>query len=718
MEISCMFKRSPLSLAVAICLAPGASWAASDTQSRVLEPIEIIGEASAAQTLPGSGYVVGSEQMEVEVVTDIHRVLKTVPGVYVREEEGLGLRPNIGIRGATAERSNNITLMEDGVLIAPAPYSNPAAYYFPTIKRMSSVEVLKGAPLLRHGPQTTGGVVNLISTPIPDQRQGQIEAVTSERGSTDVHVTHGDKTGDWSYLLETVQRSARGFKDIDRSNRDTGFDIEDYVGKLRWQGNRQSVTAKLQYSEETSNASYLGLTDADFERDPDRRYGLSSIDQMNNEHYSVNLTHQFAWTDSLSSTATLYHNWFERNWFKLDGGGSFVDDANDGDANAQGILDGAVDVTDLDYKNNNREYVSEGVQVNFDLDLGAHQLAFGTRYHEDEMDRFQPVDVYDQVNGSLVFQNTVAPTGSNNRFETGEALSFWVLDKWQATDRLNLNFALRYEDVETSRTQYADATRATIDSTRSNDSSELLPGASFTYDLSASWQLLGGAHRGFSPLGGGARANEDPETSNNLELGARYFGDAFFAEMIGFYSDFSNKAENCSVGSPCSNGATSGSFVTGEAEIAGVEFQLQTGTRAGAFYLPVNLTYTYTRAEISEDNATSGLAKGEQLKDVPENQMSLRVGLEHQNGWDNYLVASYLDEMCVEAGCNNTATNLDETESLVTVDYISRYALTRNADVFLKVDNLFDQQRIVSRLPDGARPNLPRTASLGVSVDF
>ena len=231
-------------------------------------------------------------------------------------------------------------------------------------------------------------------------------------------------------------------------------------------------------------------------------------------------------------------------------------------------------------------------------------------------------------------------------------------------------------------------------------------------------QVLGGFHQGFSPLGGGARKNEDPETSDNWEFGGRYFGDGFFAEMIGFYSDFSNKAENCSVGAPCSNGATSGSFVTGEAEIAGVELQLQTDTRAGNFNIPVNVTYTYTQAEISKDNAVSGLQKGDQLKDVPENQLSLRTGLEHPSGWDNYLVATYLDELCSSAGCNDTATSLDETESLFTVDYISRYQLTRSAHVFFKVDNLFDQQRIVSRLPDGARPNLPRTASLGVSVDF
>ena len=122
-----MFRPSQLSLAVAISLAPAMGSAAGDDQPQTLEALEIIGDASAAQTLPGSGYVVGDQQLKTEVEADINQVLKTVPGVYVREEEGLGLRPNIGIRGATAERHSNVTLMEDGFLIEPAPYSPRAA---------------------------------------------------------------------------------------------------------------------------------------------------------------------------------------------------------------------------------------------------------------------------------------------------------------------------------------------------------------------------------------------------------------------------------------------------------------------------------------------------------------------------------------------------------------------------------------------------------------
>ena len=156
------------------CLAVSISAIADESEGYLLEGIEIIGDKQTAKQLPGSGYVVDQEQLKTEAIDDINQALKTVPGLYIREEDAAGLRPNIGIRGATSERSEKITLMEDGVLIAPAPYTAPEAYYFPTILRMQSIEVLKGASMLKYGPQTTGGVLNMISTPIPTSLSGRV----------------------------------------------------------------------------------------------------------------------------------------------------------------------------------------------------------------------------------------------------------------------------------------------------------------------------------------------------------------------------------------------------------------------------------------------------------------------------------------------------------------------------------------------------------------
>lgn len=682
-----------------------------------LEEMTIVGTKEDARQLAGTGSVIDSEQIAIEAATDINQLLKTVPGIYIQEEDGYGLRPNIGIRGATSGRASKITLLEDGIMVAPAPYSNPAAYYFPTASRMHGIEVLKGAPLLRYGPQTTGGVLNMISTPIPDEMGGNINLSYGQNAEADLLANYGGRSGEFGFLIETAQRRSDGFKDIDGSSQDTGYDIGDYLVKLSWEGESQSLAFKAQYSEETSDETYLGLTDADFNRDEDRRYGLSEPDEMDNDHTGYSVVYRLALADNVAMTATAYHNEFARNWYKLSGGGKFVSAANTGDVFAQGVLNGTEDVTGLQYKNNNREYESRGIEVNFDVTMGDHELALGGRIHEDEMDRFQPTDIYSQIDGQLVFESIKAPTGSNNREETADATTLWLVDSWTVTDALNVNLALRWEDVDSSRKQYADTARTELASRRSNSNSEWLPGASFTYDINSTWQVLAGVHKGFSPLGGGAKENEEPETSTNWEAGVRYRGD-WFVEAVAFYSDFENKAENCSNASPCSDGSTSGSFVTGEATIAGLEVQAGTSFMLGDFTVPLDITYTYTDAEISDDNTETGFSSGDQLASIPENAFSLRLGLQSASGWDNYAVAKYVDKMCMNVGCNNSSAAFDESEDLFVLDYISRYALSDAGVVYLKVENVLDERAIVSRQPDGARPNKPRTASVGVEWSF
>ncbi|MEO0337475.1 MAG: TonB-dependent receptor plug domain-containing protein, partial [Pseudomonadota bacterium] len=103
---------------------------------------------------PGSVQVITAEQLADRPSQDPHEILSQISGLYVREEEGYGLRPNIGLRGAHSNRSSKITLMEDGVLISPAPYSAPAAYYFPLMSKITNIEVFKGPSTLKYGPNS------------------------------------------------------------------------------------------------------------------------------------------------------------------------------------------------------------------------------------------------------------------------------------------------------------------------------------------------------------------------------------------------------------------------------------------------------------------------------------------------------------------------------------------------------------------------------------
>ena len=123
--------------------------------------VSIIGEPAELPRVVGSAHSVDEETLEREEHDDIHRVLRTVPGVYVRGEDGYGLRPNIGLRGADPNRSAKVTLMEDGILFGPAPYSAPAAYYFPMTTRLTGVEVFKGPAAVRSNGGTLWSLPNI-----------------------------------------------------------------------------------------------------------------------------------------------------------------------------------------------------------------------------------------------------------------------------------------------------------------------------------------------------------------------------------------------------------------------------------------------------------------------------------------------------------------------------------------------------------------------------
>ena len=272
--------------------------------------------------IPGSVHYISPREIEKFSYTDINRTLRAVPGLNIQEEDGFGLRPNIGLRGTGVERSSKITVMEDGVLMAPAPYAAPAAYYFPTIGRMQAVEVLKGSSQIKHGPYTTGGAINLLSTQIPREFSGRLHLFTGSFGSKNMHAYVGNSHEHFGYMVESFQYNSQGFKVLDNGG-DTGFDKKDYLAKFRINTSAdakiyQSLTFKIGQAKEVSNETYLGLTERDYQATPYRRYAASQVDNMQTEQTQLSLTHVLRFSDNFSVTTTAYRSEFARNWYKLD----------------------------------------------------------------------------------------------------------------------------------------------------------------------------------------------------------------------------------------------------------------------------------------------------------------------------------------------------------------------------------------------------------------
>ena len=470
----------------------------------------IFGSKYEAENRSGSSYYLYPQELEKFGYTDINRVLRTVPGVSIYEEDGFGLRPNISLRGTSPERSAKISVMEDGVLIAPAPYSAPAAYYFPSIARMQAVEILKGSSQIQYGPFTTGGAINLVSNQIPNAFKGSLK---SSYGSFNTHQTHvriGDSKSQFGYSLEYLKNNSKGFKDL-LDNQNTGFDKNDVVAKFKIKSKEtakynQALTFKFQYSDEVSNETYLGLTESDFNESPFARYAASQKDKMTNKHQQFLLTHEINVSNFLKITTSGYYNGFSRNWYKLN------DVVVDGDKVKiasivnnptaytpymdiiRGTSNSAADA--LLVKANNRAYISKGIQTKLDFHWNGeqvfHDLEIGLRYHYDEEDRFQWKDGYNIINQQMNLTTAAARGSDANRISSAKAFAASILYKLKYKN-LTVTPGIRYEDIKLQRENFGsdDPNRSGNDlSTRDNNVAIFIPGIGINYKLNKNHQYL------------------------------------------------------------------------------------------------------------------------------------------------------------------------------------------------------------------------------------
>ena len=700
--------------------------------------------------LPGSGHYVGARAIQQAGRGDVHRVLREVPGVTIQEEDGYGLRPNIGLRGSGSERSSTITLLEDGVPIAPAPYAAPAAYYFPSVARMDGVEVRTGAGQIKYGPATTGGALNLIAAGIPvgTEARADLEVGPDDQRTLGARVGASTPSAGWlggagvGAVLQVRSDNVDGFKTIQGPGGaallgpggeefDTGFDKLDLFGRVRLATSPgasvfQSLTLTASRTDEVSDETYLGLTDADFQASPYARYAGSQRDQMTADHAAVRLQHVAVFSDRLDLTTTAYRNAFARNWYKLDkvaggdgavGIASVLEDPAAFPAELAALRgDGA---GSLFVKANNREYLSRGVQSALGLRLGSDRrgalVEAGLRVHADEMDRFQWVDEFASSGGALTLAQAGTPGTDSNRIESARAVAGFV--QAEATvGRLTLTPGVRVEAVRLRREDFGkqDVERTGADlRVRENESTAVIPGVGAVLEVAPGWRVFGGVHRGYAPPD--SREETRPESSVNGELGVRYGSPTLEVQVAAFATDYSNLlgSDLAAAG----GGGTSDQFNGGAVEVRGLEVGATARPRLGAWGVPVRLAYTLTDARFqtafeSEFDPWGTVAVGDELPYQARHRLFVRAGLERA-GWTASLSANAVSEMRAVAGQGEVAPG-DRIEPHVVLDAVLEAPLSGALTLTGRVVNLTDQAYVVARRPAGVRPGLPRTATLGL----
>ena len=703
---------------------------------------DIVGERQGLYDLDGSGAVVTGAELYTSHVFNTNEALRKVPGVYVRDEEGFGMRPNIGIRGLNPTRSSKTLLLEDGLFLTYAPYGENASYFHPLMDRYDHVEVIKGADMLRYGPQTISGIVNYVTPNPPREPSGFAAGTMGNRDYLSGQLFYGGWVGNFGGLVDFVHKRGNGARD------NTEHEITDFGVKGIAQVTPESAfIAKASYFTEDSQVTYSGITDAEM-RNFGIRYNPFDNDTFNTERYGTSLTHNWDFTEAINIRSSLYYNSFSRDWWRQSSR------TTDNQCNAsyptftQDRLNGIAVNPDQcnSIQGRLRDYYSYGLdeRVSFDHKISQdvkNRLKVGFRIHSEDQARLQ-------VNRRIVTGgDTLAEDNERDAF----ALSYFAENRIEMGP-FSVTPGVRYEDIHYERRNllFGSVGCAVAPCEGESNISEVIPGISVGFDPMRKLNFFAGVHEGFAPprvedsiANSGGSIEVDAEESINFEAGFRsevIAGLKFDSTL--FHNDFDNLV---AVGSVA--GADQ-PLAQGQALFEGLEVYARADSREllgtpWNIYGQVAWTYLWTAEQLSPfqcvdpiaAGCVGGLAQGDTTGNrqpyAPEHLVTAKIGYAVKNFDVNvemvYVGAQYADFLNLESGAdhpNGPASDAARSGQFGKIDAYTLFNVattytieSTETDLYFTVKNLFDDEYIVDRTR-GILPGAPRLVQVGVKQSF
>lgn len=708
----------------------------AETEATRLETIRVLGSGEENVSVPTAPQSLSKEKMESFKFTDVNRALKQISGVYVREEEGQGLRPNIGLRGTNPDRSKKIVLLEDNILIGPAPYSAPAAYYTPSMTHVESLEIFKGFIAVPYGPNSVGGAINYVSRAIPSESLQKIELSAGAFSSQTLKATIGNQENWGGYALDLARLTTQGFKKLDGGG-DTGFVVHDVSSKFRYLLNEsdtrpQHIELRLGYADQISNETYLGLSASDFNQEPYRRYSSSALDKMQSRHSKVQLEHLLALNEASLVTTTLYRHDFHRAWYRLDRfrdtnvtlSGILKDPTSGANQAFYDVLRGAADTSSIGFggeliiTNNDRTYYSQGIQSKLSTTLASpsitHEVDVTLRIHQDEIRRDHDFDLYEMTSGRLIRTVTARQRDKENQ-DRASAQSLSVQNN-MSLGRWVITAAARAETVKFENNDFL------LNQNHERGDSVFVPGLGALYKVSEDFSLRVSANAAATVAGLDPLGNEAKEESTNYELGAKWYDreSQRHFDFIYFYNDYRNITGTCTISSGCNSSSIDEQFNGGAALITGLEARIAQGFMYRGIWFPVQLNGTWIqgqfRSNFSSQNPEWGLGEvrnGDPLPYVPDFQYAFTFGTEYGRFKQDTAII-FQGRMFDQS----VQVNREEVPSYGVVDWSGRYELNESSVVFAKADNLLGRDYVAALRPFGYRPGKPRSFMVGLSYAF
>ncbi|MCD1631072.1 TonB-dependent receptor family protein [Marinobacter shengliensis] len=662
---------------------------------------------TSVEGMPGAASVLTRDQFDVYKPYTLHDALDFVPGVRTIDDDVLGRRSGIGVRGAPPRRSRKVLLLEDGTPINNSAYLDSGAHYTPPLERLERVEVYKGAGQIVHGPLNNHGIVNfrnLKPTPVPET---VIEVGVGNQDTIQQHIHHRRTEGDVGMVFSYTGKRADGTFDVEEHQYD------DFYTGLEWQVNeRNQLAASVTYLRERSDGyDEANLSLQEYRDAPRNKSRFDEGREENNisvNYLKYDLTHNLQVTDDVSVSSKVFFTDLDRPRFQTRG-----------TAPADG---GVMEGRDRRYENLGLESRLEWANIEA---LGlTHRIQAGVRYENHNFEDRRPVGLpgekLDEGNRGRLF----AVSGEDGYTRDGrlveydaEAVSGYIQNSMSFGD-WTVTPGLRYETYN----QYKDTVfrpGSSDEGVREKDSNELfLPGISLLYTGFAQSEIYAGIHRGYAPAS--ARSDEfplTPETGVNSQLGIRT------SAIKGVSLDaavFHNRIKDTLIRDDVDAFGDALFVNAADSRITGVDV----GARidSSAFYLADYNLFAEAALNYTDARFTTGPLDDNRVPEIPTRAGSFTVGMDHMAGWHlsatvSHLGAFYSDiENTRELTADGEAGKVP-SRTLFSARASYKLPTTTDATLWVQGRNLSDKLYI-SDVQDGIRPGAPRTVVAGATVKF
>ncbi|MDQ3070787.1 MAG: TonB-dependent receptor [Acidobacteriota bacterium] len=659
--------------------------------------------------LPGSFDFLGGDALRLSHPPTVNEALRRIPGVSVVDEEGLGLRPNISIRGLSPTRSSKVLLLEDGVPLAFAPYGDNASYYHPPLQRFESIEVLKGSGQIAYGPSTIGGVINYITPLPPAEPEGSFSLRAGTHSFLDGAGSFGSTRGRIGYFVNLHALTSDGA----RANIDTG--VYDASGKTTFAaGAGQLVVARGNYYRERSTTPYSGLRASEFQENPRQNPFIN--DKFLADRAGASLSHHAVMGARTSVATTAYLSRFARDhWRQSNHSGQRPTDSGDPACGGMANL-----LTSCGNEGRLRRYVTGGLGSRASVSFGVRgELDFGARIHAEAQDREQRNgDTPAARDGRLLEQN-----------ERGVLAASGFVQHRVPLGRLSITPGVRVENV------HFDRRNGLTGATGQTRFTQVVPGVGAALSLGSKALLFGGIHRGFAPprvedsIGNNGGVVElDPELSWNTETGVRAdLGASVRFDATFFRMDYENQIVPASLAGGAGATLTNGGRTLHQGIEAGLRAERASRAgrgdssyvRAAYTFLPV-ARFTGVRSSGVPGFSTVSVT-GNRLPYAPRHLATVTAGYRLRTRADVfgemvYVASQFGDDLNTMPGTADGQRGL--IDAAVTWNAGGNlYLRSGRISMFVVIYNVADRIHLADR-SRGMVASPPRRVSAGLRVTF